>query len=75
MCASQPGESAGCARCDRISPRAARPARLQRRSAGRRTPTWPARIREAVMARLGNQVDPALLDIIIKRVLKSTGVK
>jgi hypothetical protein len=32
-------------------------------------------IREAVTARLGIQVDPALLDVIIQRVLKSTGVK
>jgi hypothetical protein len=34
-----------------------------------------ARIREAVISRMGNQVDPALLDTIIERVLKSTGVK
>ena len=34
-----------------------------------------ARIREAVNAKLGTQVDPALLDVIIQRVLKSTGVK
>ena len=33
------------------------------------------RIRSAVLARMGNQVDPALLDIIIKRVMDSTGVK
>ena len=33
------------------------------------------RIRLAVTARLGTQVDPALLDEIIQRVLKSTGVK
>lgn len=33
------------------------------------------RVREAVMARLGNQVDPKLLDVIIQRVLKSTGMK
>ena len=33
------------------------------------------RIREAVLARMGNQVDPELLDVIIQRVLKSTGVK
>ena len=33
------------------------------------------RIREAVVARMGNQVDPELLDVIIQRVLKSTGVK
>ncbi|MGB8212507.1 MAG: hypothetical protein WCE68_03005 [Anaerolineales bacterium] len=34
-----------------------------------------ARIRAAVNARLGTQVDPTLLDVIIERVLKSTGVK
>ncbi len=34
-----------------------------------------ARIRNAVQARLGSQVDPALLDTIIQRVLASTGVK
>ncbi|MGA2490167.1 MAG: hypothetical protein ABSF99_08270 [Anaerolineales bacterium] len=34
-----------------------------------------ARVRAAVLAQLGNQVDPALLDVIIQRVLKSTGVK
>ena len=34
-----------------------------------------ARIRSAVAARMGNQVDPALLDVIIERVLKSTGMK
>lgn len=33
------------------------------------------RIHSAVVARLGNQVDPALLDVIIQRVLNSTGVK
>ncbi len=33
------------------------------------------RIRSAVIAKLGTQVDPALLDSIIERVLKSTGVK
>jgi hypothetical protein len=35
----------------------------------------PGRIRSAVIAKLGDQVDPALLDVIIQRVLKSTGVK
>jgi hypothetical protein len=34
-----------------------------------------ARIHAAVNARLGTQVDPALLDVIIERVLKSTGAK
>ena len=35
----------------------------------------PGRIRSAVLAKLGDQVDPALLEVIIQRVLKSTGVK
>lgn len=35
----------------------------------------PGRIRSAVVAKLGAQVDPALLDSIIERVLKSTGLK
>ncbi len=33
------------------------------------------RIRSAVMARLGSQVDANLLDVIITRVLHSTGIK
>lgn len=33
------------------------------------------RIRDAVVARLGPQVDANLLDVIIKRVVASTGVK
>ena len=33
------------------------------------------RIRSAVLARMGNQVDPGLLDAIIQRVLTSTGAK
>lgn len=33
------------------------------------------RIHKAVVTRMGNQVDPALLDAIIQRVLASTGVK
>ena len=33
------------------------------------------RIRDAVIARLGNQVDAKLLDVIITRVLQSTGVR
>ncbi len=33
------------------------------------------RIRSAVVAKMGAQVDPTLLDSIIQRVLKSTGVK
>jgi hypothetical protein len=34
-----------------------------------------SRIHAAVIARMGSQVDPELLDVIIQRVLKSTGVK
>jgi hypothetical protein len=34
-----------------------------------------ARIRAAVLAKMGGQVDSQLLDSIIQRVLKSTGVK
>lgn len=34
-----------------------------------------ARIRAAVLAKLGSQVDPALLDVIIRRVLAGTGIK
>jgi hypothetical protein len=33
------------------------------------------RIRSAVIARMGNQIDPALLDAIIQRVLGSVGMK
>ena len=38
-------------------------------------PDLASRIHTAVAARLGTQVDPHLLDEIIQRVLKSTGVK
>ena len=38
-------------------------------------PELTGRIRAAVLAQLGNQVDQALLDVIIQRVLQSTGVK
>jgi hypothetical protein len=34
-----------------------------------------SRIHAAVVARMGSQVDPELLDVIIQRVLKSTGVR
>lgn len=34
-----------------------------------------SRIHSAVISRMGSQVDPELLDVIIQRVLKSTGVK
>ena len=35
----------------------------------------PGRIRSAVLAKVGTSVEPALLDSIIERVLKSTGLK
>jgi len=38
-------------------------------------PDLQQRIRDAVIARLGDQVDSSLLNVIIKRVLTSTGVK
>jgi hypothetical protein len=38
-------------------------------------PSLSARIHAAVTARLGTQVDPTLLDVIIERVLKSTGAR
>jgi DUF1680 family protein len=37
--------------------------------------TLRQRIRDAVAARLGNQVDPALLETIITRVLNNVGMK
>jgi hypothetical protein len=37
--------------------------------------TIKKRVRDTVIARLGSQVDPNLLDTIIDRVLKSTGIK
>ncbi len=39
------------------------------------SPDLAQRIRSAVQERMGSQVDPALLDTIIQRVLTSTGVK
>ena len=38
-------------------------------------PDLKQRVRDAVVARLGGQVDPVLLDTIIKRVLNSVGIK
>jgi hypothetical protein len=38
-------------------------------------PDLTARIRSAVIAKLGTQIDSQLLDVIIQRVLQSTGVK
>jgi hypothetical protein len=57
-------------------------ARASASAAGEATSAAPAvpsdlsgRIRSAVLARLGTQVDPVMLDSIIERVLKSTGLK
>ncbi len=44
-------------------------------SASAAQPDLTGRIRSAVLAKLGTQVDAALLDSIINRVLKSTGLK
>ncbi len=58
---------------------AARPAVTVITPAAAPTPAASAdltgRIRSAALAKLGAQVDPALLDSIIERVLKSTGLK
>ncbi len=43
--------------------------------AGRGESSLEKRIREKVAAKLGNQVDASLLDAIIKRTLKATGMK
>jgi len=43
--------------------------------AGRGESSLEKRIREKVFAKLGNQVDASLLDAIIKRTLKATGMK
>ncbi len=45
------------------------------RSRAAEAETMRERIRNAVVARLGNQVDANLLDVIIRRVLNSTGTK
>jgi hypothetical protein len=52
-----------------------KPAALSTSSTPAADPDLATRIRQAVTARLGAQVDPQLLDSIIQRVLKSTGVK
>jgi hypothetical protein len=52
-----------------------KPATLSASPAAAPDPDLASRIRTAVTARLGTQVDPQLLDSIIQRVLKSTGVK
>ena len=44
-------------------------------TSARDTSAIEQRIRAAVIAKLGNQVDAKLLDNIIQRVVKSTGLK
>ena len=53
----------------------AAPTVLNSNSNGQTERDLQTRIRQAVLARMGNQVDSELLDVIIQRVLKSTGVK
>ena len=60
---------------DSVSPVVTQPAPVTTRSQNETTSDVAQRIRSSVIARLGNQVDAKLLDVIIQRVLKSTGVK
>ena len=60
---------------DSVSPSVAQPAITRVPSRGEKGGDIAQRIRSAVLARLGNQIDSNLLDVIIQRVLKSTGVK
>jgi hypothetical protein len=55
------------------SPAAAKPAPVARASAAK--PDLRQKVRDAVIARLGSEVDPKLLDTIISRVLDNVGVK
>ena len=58
-----------------IAPAQTQPALTPALSQGERGNAVAQRIRSAVIARLGNQVDAKLLDSIIQRVVKATGVK
>ena len=61
---------------DSVSPAVTQPALTPAaRSQNEKESDTAQRIRSAVLARLGNQVDATLLDVIIQRVVKSTGVK
>ena len=62
-------------RAESVSLDVARPAATSARSQNEPGSDVAQRIRSSVIARLGNQVDAKLLDVIIQRVLKSTGVK
>ena len=58
-----------------VSSAASQPALTPALSQGERGTDVAQRIRSAVLARLGNQVDAKLLDNIIQRVVKATGLK
>ncbi|HQU38198.1 MAG: hypothetical protein CNIPEHKO_03520 [Anaerolineales bacterium] len=61
---------------DSVSSASSQPALAPNPSpAGRGESSLEKRIREKVFAKLGNQVDAGLLDAIIKRALKATGMK
>ena len=60
---------------DSVSPSVTEPTPSIARSQNKTESDVAQRIRSSVIARLGNQVDAKLLDVIIQRVLKSTGVK
>ena len=62
-------------RVDSVSSAVAQPAPASARSQNEMGSDVAQRIRSSVLARLGSQVDAKLLDVIIQRVLKSTGVK
>jgi len=62
-------------RVDSVPPAVTQPGPASARSQNEMGSDVAQRIRSSVLARLGNQVDAKLLDVIIHRVLKSTGVK
>ena len=60
---------------DSVSPAVTQPVPASARPQNETGSDVAQRIRSSVLARLGSQVDAKLLDVIIQRVLKSTGVK
>ena len=60
---------------DSVAKTMTQPALTPALSQGERGDEIAGRIRSAVLARLGNQVDAKLLDSIVQRVVKATGVK
>ncbi|HZW05142.1 MAG TPA: hypothetical protein VFF68_14515 [Anaerolineaceae bacterium] len=72
----QPAARPAAAAFNPVPPAAARPAANGGSpAAGANGVDLHQRIRNAVIARMGSQIDTNLLDVIIKRVLASTGVK